>query len=153
MTGLKRIIEKSRYMVLVAVLSSLLAAAAAFGLGVAKTAAVVVEVILYRGSNALTVVRLIEVMDKFLIAVGLYIFAAGLYELFFEELDLPEWLAVRSLNGLKARLSSIIILVMGITFLERMVAYRDGTSLLYLAISVTLVAGVLIVFAYIHERH
>ena len=152
MRAVKRVLESGKYLVLVAVLSSLVAAAAAFTLGLIKTVAVLMEVARTLGSDPLTVVRLIEVMDKFLIAVGLYIFAVGLYDLFFEELDLPKWLQVHSLSDIKARLSSIIILVMAITFLERLVAYREGTSILVLAAAVTLVAGTLVAFTYVQEK-
>lgn len=152
MRAVKRLLESGKYLVLVAVLSSLVAAAAAFALGLIKTGAVLMEVWRTLGSDPLTVVRLIEVMDKFLIAVGLYIFAVGLYDLFFEELDLPKWLQIHDLSDIKARLSSIIILVMAITFLERLVAYREGTSILILAASVTLVAGTLVAFTYVQEK-
>lgn len=152
MRAVKRLLESGKYLVLVAVLSSLVAAAAAFALGLIKTGAVLKEVWQTLGSDPLTVVRLIEVMDKFLIAVGLYIFAVGLYDLFFEELDLPKWLQIHDLSDIKARLSSIIILVMAITFLERLVAYREGTSILILAGSVTLVAGTLVAFTYVQEK-
>ena len=77
MRAVKRVLESGKYLVLVAVLSSLVAAAAAFTLGLIKTVAVLMEVARTLGSDPLTVVRLIEVMDKFLIAVGLYIFAVG----------------------------------------------------------------------------
>ncbi len=107
MRAVKRVLESGKYLVLVAVLSSLVAAAAAFVLGMIKTGAVLMEVSRTLGSDPLTVVRLIEVMDKFLIAVGLYIFAVGLYDLFFEELDLPKWLQVHSLSDIKARLIPI----------------------------------------------
>lgn len=79
---MKRILESSRYMVLLAVASSLLGALATFLLGVWKTGQVVVAIALDGGKDPLVLVRLIELMDKFLIAVGLYTFATGLYGLF-----------------------------------------------------------------------
>lgn len=63
----------------------------------------------------------IELMDKFLIAVGLYIFAVGLYELFVGELDLPDWLEVKDLHDIKTRLSHVLLLVMAVAFLEHLV--------------------------------
>ncbi len=41
---------------------------------------------------------------------------------------------------------------MAITFLERLVAYREGTSILILAAAVTLVAGTLVAFTYVQEK-
>ena len=55
----------------------------------------------------------IALMDGFLIATGLLIFALGLYELFVHDLALPEWLMLHNLHDLKVRLSSVIIMVIG----------------------------------------
>ena len=98
------------------------------------------------GKDPLTVVRLIELMDKFLIAVGLYIFAVGLYELFIGDLDLPDWLVIHDLHDIKSRLSQILILFMAVTFLEHLVEWKDPLATLYFALAITLVMGALIFF-------
>lgn len=147
-----RLLEKSRYLVLIAVISSLVAAAAAFLWGMYKTVRTLIEMVMTSGKEPATTIALIELMDKFLIAAGLYIFAVGMYELFFGELAMPGWLKVHSLHEVKSRLSSIIILVMAIVFLEHVVGWKEGLSILYYGIAITLVAGVLIVFSYFGER-
>ena len=70
-------------------------------------------------------------MDIFLIATVLFIFAMGMYELFIEKINLPEWLIINNLHDLKAKLSSVIILVMGITFLKHLVEWTDPQGTLY----------------------
>lgn len=143
---LKRTLEGSRYLVLVGVVSSLAASAAVFLWGLAKTAGVVVGLVQSGGKDPMTVVRLIELMDKFLIAVGLYIFAVGLYELFIADLDLPAWLVVHDLHDIKGRLSQILILFLAVTFLEHLVEWKDPLGTLTFAASITLVMGALIAF-------
>ena len=143
---LKRTLEGSRYLVLVGVVSSLAASLAVFLWGFCKTGAVLLELVRTGGADPLTVVRLIELMDKFLIAVGLYIFAVGLYELFIADLDLPAWLVIHDLHDIKGRLSQILILFLAVTFLEHLVAWTDPMGTLTFAASITLVMGALIAF-------
>lgn len=147
-----RILERGRYMVGLAVIASLVASGAAFLWGAWKTAQVIIELIVTAGKDPLTTVRLIELMDKFLIAAGLYIFAVGMYELFIGDLKLPDWLTVHNLHEVKSRLSSIIILVMAIVFLEHLVEWKDPLNTLLFGVAVALVAGTLIAFSYIGER-
>ena len=147
-----RLIERSRYLILLAVGGSLLASAVAFLWGVWKTVQVIAKMITSQGEDPLTAVSLIALMDKFLIAVGLYIFAVGMYELFVGELSLPDWLTVHNLHEIKSRLSSIIILLMAIVFLEHMVAWNDPQGTLYFAIAVGVVTAALIAFSYFGER-
>ncbi len=143
---LKRILESSRYLVVLGVLSSLAASLTVFLWGAWKTGAVIVSLLQSGGKDPLTVVRLIELMDKFLIAVGLYIFAVGLYELFIGDLDLPDWLVIHDLHDIKSRLSQILVLFMAVTFLEHLVEWKEPLATLYFALAITLVMGVLIAF-------
>jgi uncharacterized membrane protein YqhA len=148
-----RIVETSRYLVLLAVIATLVASGATFVWGVWKTVVVVMELVVAGGKDPLAAVALIALMDKFLIATGLYIFAAGMYGLFFNELKVPAWLVVHSLHDIKSRLSSIVILVMAITFLERLVEWRDPQGTMFFAIAIALVTAALIAFSYFGEKN
>ncbi len=143
---LKRVLEGSRYAVLLGVVSALAASLATFLWGLWKTISVITNLVTTGGDDPLVAVRLIELMDKFLIAVGLYIFAIGLYELFVGELDVPNWLKVHDLHDIKTRLSHVLLLVMAVTFLEHLVEWKEPLATLYFAISITLVMGALIAF-------
>ena len=139
-------VEGSRYLVVIGVISSLIASLTVFVWGLVKTGVVVLGLLRTGGADPLTVVRLIELMDKFLIAVGLYIFAVGLYELFIGDLDLPDWLVIHDLHDIKSRLSQILILFMAVTFLEHLVEWKEPLATLYFAVAITLVMGALIAF-------
>jgi len=147
-----RILEKSRYLILLAVGASLVASAVAFLWGAWKTIQVILEIVTSAGKGAAATVSLIELMDKFLVAAGLYIFAVGMYELFIGELEMPAWLKVHNLHEVKSRLSSIIILVMAIVFLEHLVLWQDPQAMLYYGIAVAIVTAALIAFSYFGER-
>jgi uncharacterized membrane protein YqhA len=147
-----RILERARYLVCLAVGSSLVASAAAFLWGTYKTILVVSEIVGTGGKDARATVSLIELMDKFLIAIGLYIFAVGLHELFIGHLVLPAWLAVKTLHEVKSRLSSIIILVMAVVFLEHLVEWKDPQATLLYGVAVAVVTGGLIAFSQLGTR-
>jgi uncharacterized membrane protein YqhA len=150
---MKRALETSRYMVLLAVGASLAASLATFLWGVYTTFGVIVVLIGSRGKDSGIAVEMLELMDKFLIAVGLYIFAIGLYELFIrDDLELPDWLEVHNLHDIKVRLSSIAVLVMVIAFAERVVQWQTAQDALYFGLAIAAVTIALVVFNYVGAR-
>jgi uncharacterized membrane protein YqhA len=149
---MKRIIERSVYLVLIAVIFSLLASLAAFGWGAVKTLLVIKHMVMSGGKELAISVELIAVMDTFLIATSLLILAIGMYELFIASIELPEWLVIRNLHDLKAKLSSVIILVMAVSFLERLFEWKNPQETLYLGLAVSAVAAVLIAFTRFGEK-
>ncbi len=149
---IKKSVEKSKGLILIAVASSLMASAAAFLWGMIKTFAVIINFVLSYGQDPLGVIALLELMDIFLIATVLFIFAMGMYELFIESISLPEWLIIRNLHDLKVKLSSVIVLVMGIIFLEHLVEWKDPAGTLFFGIAVTFVSASLIAFSYFGKK-
>ncbi len=140
-----RILENCKYVVLIAVVSLMIAAIATFGWGAVKTAGFITALI--RGGNdTLAIVSLLDVMDTFLIGTVLFIFSIGLYELFIGKLKQPEWLDIDDLGKLKAKLSDIIVLFMAIKFLDKLLQSKDYQETLLFAVSVAIVAAVLIAF-------
>lgn len=86
---LKTILAKSKYLILVAVLFSLITSLAAFIWGSVKTVAVIIHLASSHGEDPLRAVELISIIDTFLIAAALFIFSAELYELFIEDVAMP----------------------------------------------------------------
>ncbi len=144
---MEKLLEKSRYLILIAIASSMLASVAAFLWGATKTIAIILSLITSYGKDPLAAIALIELMDTFLIAIALFIFAVGMYELFIKDISLPEWLVIHNLHDLKAKLSSVIILVMAVTFLKHLVEWRDPQGTLFFGIAVALVSAALIAFS------
>jgi uncharacterized membrane protein YqhA len=145
---MKDVLRISRYLVLIAVVSSLAASGAAFLWGAYKTALVILSLVTSTGKDPLAAIALIELMDTFLIAVALFIFSVGLYELFIEELELPSIVAIHSLHDLKAKLSSVIILVLAVTFLKLLAERQDPQGTLFFGIAVAVVTAALIAFSH-----
>jgi len=145
---MNKLLEKTRYLVVIAVVASLVGSVAAFIWGSIKTAAVISSLIATSGKDPSAAVSFIELMDAFLIATGLLIFALGLYELFVGDLDLPAWLTLHNLHDLKSRISSIIILVMVVAFVEHFVEWKDPQGTLWYGIAAAVVAAALIAFSH-----
>ncbi len=149
---MKKLIEKSKNLFLIAVASSLAASAIAFLWGMAKTISVIIDLVMSFGKDPLVAIDLIKLMDIFLIATFLFIFAMGMYELFIDNISLPEWLIITNLHDLKVKLGSVIILVMSITFLEHLVEWRDPLGTLFFGIAIAIVSVSLIAFGYFGEK-
>jgi uncharacterized membrane protein YqhA len=148
----KFLLERSRYLVVIAVLACLVAALAAFGWGAFKAWHAVASLIQSGGKDPLGAIKFIELMDTFLIATALLIFAIGLHELFIEDVALPGWLTIRSLHDLKAKLASVIVLVLAVNFLSHLVEWRDGRETLEFGLAVAVVGATLIAFGHIGEK-
>ncbi|HUY51529.1 MAG TPA: YqhA family protein [Streptosporangiaceae bacterium] len=92
-------------------------------------------------------------IDLFLIGATLLIAAFGLYELFVAKIDpassrwpLPVWLEMNDLNDLKARVISMIILIIAVSFVDVLLEFGKALEILYLGAGVAIVIGALTVY-------
>jgi uncharacterized membrane protein YqhA len=145
---MKKLLEKSTLLVMIAVIFSLAASVAAFFSGAAKTVSVILHLATSYGKDPGAGIELIALMDTFLIATALLIFSLALYELFVQDLKLPDWLVVHTLHDLKTKLASVIILVMAVVFLEHLVEWKDPQGTLYYGIAVAVVSASLIAYGH-----
>jgi uncharacterized membrane protein YqhA len=149
---MKTILEKSRYLAIVGVISLLLASVAAFAWGALKTVRVVMLVISSFGADAGITVEFIEIVDSFLIATAILIFTVSLYELFIGEINVPEWMLAHDLYELKTKLSSMIVLVMAVKFLQKLIDTKDANELLLRGLATAVMSAVLIAFGYFGKK-
>lgn len=137
---MSRIVASSRYLALAGVVFGIIAALAAFAWGGLKTVLIVIKLV--KGELDGMAVGLVQIMDGFLIAAGLLIFALGLYELFVGEIQLPAWLTIRDLDALKGKLAGVIVMVIAVTFLERLES--GDARVLEAGVGAALVSAVLV---------
>lgn len=145
---MEKLLEKSKYLILIAVVVSFIASAVAFVWGGIKIIFIVMNLLKTYGKDPMAAIALIELMDTFLIATALLVFSIGMYELFIEDLSLPNWLVIHNLHDLKSKLGSVIILVMAVTFLKHLVEWRDPQGTFYFGIAVAVVSASLIAFSH-----
>lgn len=85
----------------------------------------------------------IEIVDLFLLATVVQVVSLGLYQLYFrQDLQLPRWLKIETLDDLKSKLVGVTITVLAVYFLGRAVVWETGSDILYLggAVGVVIVA-------------
>ncbi|ABQ90346.1 YqhA family protein [Roseiflexus sp. RS-1] len=130
-----RLIGLIRYIIIVAVLATLIAATALILFGTVETY-VVIRDVFSKGEFTSKVAKalllsFIEITDIFLLATVLYIVALGLYELFIDhQVPVPNWLEIRTLDDLKDKLIGVIIVVIGVGFLGQFTTWNGETNLL-----------------------
>lgn len=149
---MKFLLERSRYLALIGIISLLLASFAAFAWGAIKTVSTTLLVFQTLGAGSSIIIELIEIIDIFLISTTVLIFAVSLYELFIGKLDMPEWMLAHDLYELKNKLSSMIVLVMAVKFLQKLIDIKDGGELLQRGTAVALVSAALIAFGYFGKK-
>ncbi len=151
---MKTIIEKSKYLNLVIVITLLLTFAFSLFWGAAQAVKAWRIIILSVGQSPDIILSILKLIDTFLVVIVIYILAVSIYRLFVSEVDLPTKWVARSVPELKSKLSGVIVLVMAIHFVEVMLDEGIvGLEKLWQAIAISLVALVLIVFTYIGASH
>lgn len=148
----------SRLVVLVAVLASLLVSFGMLYVSTRDAIDLIGHMIHYPGdgdrmeARSAIVTHVVEVVDGYLLATILLIFALGLYELFVSRIDIAEGsefasrlLLIRSLDDLKDRLAKVVLLILVVKFFEYALQLEIRTSLelLWLGLGVMLVAAAL----------
>ena len=141
---MSRILSSSRYILLIAVLASFLASAALLvysGLTVIRLVLDMFSSIQLTPDSAKELaVKFIQLVDIILLSTVLYIVALGLYELFIDEnLPTPKWLHITSLDDLKERLISVIIVMLAATFLGYVIEWDKSIAILALGLGIAVV--------------
>ncbi|MDR2153302.1 MAG: YqhA family protein [Helicobacteraceae bacterium] len=155
------LLVKSRFLVMFSVIFSLLGATVLFivaSYDVIKATMITWQYYVHNANvdlHADGVSIIIGAVDLYLIAVVLLIFSFGLYELFIsrieklEEIELRDVdiLTIKSLDQLKDKLGKVIIMVLVVSFFQRVLHMTFATPLemLYLALAI-LALGVALYF-------
>ena len=144
----RQLLASSRYFIIFAVLGSFLASAAALIYGGLSTVQLVAHSFSSgdyseHGTKVLAV-GLVGMIDMFLLGTVLYLIAAGLYQLFLDDdLPLPAWLQISTLDDLKERLLGVVIVLLAVSFLGDLVEWDGSWNILAEELSVGVVIGVL----------
>lgn len=148
---LARLLGGSRYLVLLAVFSTLVAATVLLVYGTLETFVVVRDAVRAgevsaRGAKVLQL-AFIGLADLFLVSTVLYVMALGLYELFIDDrIPLPAWLVVHDVDDLKGKLAGVVVVVLAVLFLGEVVGWDGQRNLLWLGGGIALVIAALTYF-------
>lgn len=147
---LHRILARSRYLMLIAVFGSFAASVTLLIYGALETVITIghtATVPVSRENSKQLILSCIEVVDLFLLATVFYITALGLYELFIDDrIKVPIWLEIHTIDDLKTKLTSVIVVVLSVLFLSEVVRWNGGTNILPLGAGIALVIAALTYF-------
>jgi len=154
----EKVLWNSRFVVIAAVIASLLTSLAMFYMATIDAIVMIshlgeyANISLSTEERALlrsqTVTHVVEIIDGYLLATVLLIFALGLYELFINKLDIADdakvagsVLVINSLDDLKNRLAKVILMILIVKFFEHAISmkYANSLELLYLSGGIALV--------------
>ena len=142
---MSRWIGASRLLVVVAVVGVLLQAVIVFGWAIASTIDFAVDLVRTDAwEDSDTIVELLEALDLYLIGTVLVITAIGLWELFVSPVALPKWLVISTLSDLKMKIVEVLVLVIGIKFLQKLATGADAIDVLWVGLGSAAVMAVLV---------
>ena len=147
---LSRLLGRTRYVVLIAVVAVIIVALSLFVLGAVQAVVAVWHAwagLLNPGTNSTDLtVEFLEIVSVMLKAVVFYIIGLGLYSLFIAPLNLTVALGVQTLNDLESKVISVVLVIMAVTFLEHFILWEKPDEILWFAGALALVAVPLVAF-------
>jgi len=155
---LAQLLARSRYLVTFAVLGSLLASGAITLFAFIDMVAIALKLVGEAGHahelGKSVAVAATELIDLFLLGTVLYIVALGLYQLFIDRNSyLPPWLEIHTIDNLKERLLSTVVVMLAVSFLGFVVTWDGSTNILALGIAIGLVLASLGYILSLTRRH
>ena len=165
------VLWNSRFVVVIAVVASMAAAIAVFYITTVDVWYAVLHIAHYADPAITpearktlhddTVTHIVEVVDGYLLATVMLIFALGLYELFVSDIDQARGsrasskiLVIENLDDLKNRLAKVILMILVVKLFEHAVKMKLDSvlELLYLGGSIALV-GLALYLTHASEGH
>ncbi|MBU0623200.1 MAG: YqhA family protein [Gammaproteobacteria bacterium] len=153
------VLWNSRFVVLTAVIGSLLAGFAIFYMATVDVVILFQHAMHYADASMTeearkalhdsTVSHIVEVVDGYLLATVMLIFSLGLYELFISDIDQAHGskssskiLVINNLDDLKSRLAKVILMIMIVTLFEEALSMHIATpiDLVYFGAAIALIA-------------
>tara|TARA_B110000196_G_C20821419_1_gene509342 strand:- start:96 stop:599 length:504 start_codon:yes stop_codon:yes gene_type:complete len=134
----------TRYIIILAVIFSIISAITLFLYGSYEVIHSIQEALKIPGEHSLLVAGIISAVDLYLIGVVLMIFGFGIYELFISKIDIAREdkdisiLEIKDLDELKNKIIKVIIMVLIVSFFQRVLKmdYETPLDMLYFALSI-----------------
>ncbi len=145
----KRLLGGSRFVISLAVLGAFLASMTLLLYGIGVVVVTIKDLLSdlhfsEKGAKSLSL-SFIQLVDIFLLGTVIYIIALGLYELFVDDdLPMPKWLHIKTLDDLKEKMVGVVIVLLAVTFLSQATDWHGDKSIIYLGVAVALVIAALV---------
>lgn len=152
----------SRYFILIAVVSSIVAAIAltiygglAVGSSIAQIAGSIEIGSITKKEVESYALEFISLIDIFLLSTVLYVVGLGLYELFVDSnIYVAEWMQIDSLEDLKDKLTGVVVVLIGVDFLGDYVESEGEISILWSGLSgAAIILALTVGLSWVTKRH
>lgn len=146
---MRRILELSRYVVVLPALGSLLGSLVLVLIGLWEVGVAIYQLVQLDVSAKESIVSVLTAVDTLLLATVLLVIGYGLYELFVDDsVEFPAWLRIRSLDDLKGKLIGVVVAVIAVVFLGELVEGKDAQATMLIGIGAGALVLALAAFAY-----
>ena len=151
---MRTLIERSRYIVALPALGSILGALVLMIIGTWEIVRSLVKLVDLDIPVKESVVSILTAVDTLLLATVLLVIGYGLYELFVDSsVKLPPWLEIRSLDDLKAKLIGVVVAIIAVVFLGVLVDATDANDVMLIGIGAGSVVIGLAAFTFATRKH
>jgi len=151
---MRTILEKSRYLVALPAIASVIGGFALLLIGVWEVGVAIVNLLFHDQGLKVSVVSMLTAVDTLLLGTVVLVVGYGLYGLFVDPtLHMPEWLELRTLDDLKGKLIGVVVTIMGIAFLSYLVDSNQPSDVMAIGVAVGAVVLGLAAFSWAtHSR-
>lgn len=146
---MRTILEKSRYLVAVPAIASVIGGIALLLIGVWEVGVAILNLIIQAEGLKVSVVAMLTAVDTLLLGTVVLVVGYGLYDLFVDQsVRFPEWLEIKSLDDLKTKLIGVVVTIIGISFLGFLVDKNAPADVMSVGLGVGAVLLGLAVFSW-----
>lgn len=132
---MRRLVEWSRYVVIVPALASIVGAFALMAVGTWEMIEAIADLADLGAPLKESVLGVLTAVDALLLATVLLVIGYGLYELFVDSrVALPPWLQIDSLDDLKAKIIGVVVAIIAVLFLGELVNPGPATDVLWVGL-------------------
>jgi uncharacterized membrane protein YqhA len=151
LSGFGRLIGRSRYVVLLAVVAVMLVSVSLFLLGTIGAVKSILNSwgeLASHGEAGSTeqIVESLAIIGVMLRAVVFYLIGVGLYSLFIAPLNLTTALGVESLSDLETKVISVVVVILAVSFLQHFVRWEQPFETLQFGLTMAAVVAALVLF-------
>jgi uncharacterized membrane protein YqhA len=145
---MRRLIEVSRFVVIIPALAAIVGSIVLMILGSVEIMRAALNVVVEQVPLKETIVDVLASIDAILLGTVLLVIGYGLYELFVDtHLDVPDWLEINNLDDLKAKLIGVIIAIIAVIFVGELVDADSANDVMYYGIGAGAVVIALAAFS------
>jgi uncharacterized membrane protein YqhA len=144
----------ARVLMVIGVVALIAGAATLLIFGALETSRYIVKLAMPHASeltNREVFLASIKLLDLVLLATVLQVVAIGIYSLFVDrDIPVPSWLQTEGVDGLKNKLAGIVVVMLGVLFLEQVITTGGSPDLLPFGAAV---AAVILALSYFIRSH